>query len=243
MRSTRRCSRRAAGLWRARPVDADRPVGAGAGGRGRRRRRCTCCRASGRRPTRLHDRGLRDRAPYQVWAEQGLLHPGAGQGAGLRFPCRRHRRAVRPAWYSLQRIAYDRWRIDVLAPVARQRLGVLVDLMDRSARASRTCRRRSRSSSSWRSPAGSARRPSGAALGGVEHHDRAGRGRTTASSTRRRSYGRIDPAVAAIMAVAAMKLQTEAAPLDVADLGVLNHHNLIFCNFARRLRHLWRRWG
>ena len=157
-------------------------------------------------------RGLRDRAPYRTWAEQGFLVPVPGKVLDYDFL------AVDVGKLSGQmefgRIAYDMWRIDVMKQ-SFARMGVLVDLMPFGQ------------GFKSMSPAieifeqlaieGKLRHGGNPVLrwaisNAIVEHDAA----SNRKLTKAKSFGRIDPAVAAIMAVAAMKLQTEA-PLDVAN--------------------------
>jgi phage terminase large subunit-like protein len=61
----------------------------------------------------LRDRGLRDRAPYEVWAEQGLIELTPGAVVDYAY--------IRDAWrewadlYDIRDISYDRWNSSQLA--------------------------------------------------------------------------------------------------------------------------------
>lgn len=160
----------------------------------------------------MFDRGARDRAPYQVWVEQG--HMLAVPGKVLDYDFIAAEIGALSGRMELAKIAYDRWRYEVFNQ-SLQRLGVFVTL----------------------EPFGQGFKDSGPAVEIFEQLAIAGKIRhgnnpalrwaisnTTiemdAAGNRKpnkaKSYGRIDPAVAAIMAVAAMKLQTDV-PLDLAN--------------------------
>lgn len=161
----------------------------------------------------LADRGLRDRAPYKVWADRELLIPVPGEVLNYDFLAADVGEISGTC--SLARIAYDRWRIDVFKQ-SLARLGVLVDLMPFGQ--------------GWKdmSPAievfeelalaGRLRHGNHAVLRWCISNAVVERDATDARKlTKRKSFGRIDPAVAAVMAVAAMKLQTETL-LDVGAM-------------------------
>ena len=60
----------------------------------------------------LIERARRDRAPYDVWARQGLLHTCAG--ATVDYEVVAQDMAAILADLNVQAVAYDRWRIDLL---------------------------------------------------------------------------------------------------------------------------------
>ena len=60
----------------------------------------------------LIDRARRDRAPYDVWVRQGLMHTTPGATVDYEFVAQDM--AVLLAGLDVQAIAYDRWRIDLL---------------------------------------------------------------------------------------------------------------------------------
>lgn len=60
----------------------------------------------------LIDRAKRDRAPYDVWARQGLLH--TTPGATVDYEHVAQDMAALLADLDVQAVAYDRWRIDLL---------------------------------------------------------------------------------------------------------------------------------
>lgn len=62
--------------------------------------------------TGLRDRALRDRAPYDLWAEQGVLI--TTPGASVDYATVAERLCSICDDYDVSAIAYDRWRIDVL---------------------------------------------------------------------------------------------------------------------------------
>lgn len=161
----------------------------------------------------LDARALRDRAPYRVWANRELLIPVPGQAIDYDFIAAElgHLSATMP----LAKIAYDRWRIDVLRQ-SLARMGVMVNLMD----------------------FGQGFKDMAPAIDTFEEMALAGRLRHgghpllrwavsnavvvfDAANNRKldksKANGRIDPAIAAVQAVAAMKLQKE----NFLDLGAL----------------------
>lgn len=158
-------------------------------------------------------RGQRDRAPYRAWADQGFLTAVTGSVLDYDFL------AVGVGELSgkmdIGRVAYDRWNIDVFKQ-ALNREGVIVDMM----------------------PFGQGYKDMSPAIAVFEELAVGGRlvhgghpvlswcisnaviERDAADNrklTKAKSVGRIDAAVAAVMAVAAMKLQTEAV-IDVSTL-------------------------
>lgn len=153
----------------------------------------------------LRPRSLRDRAPYPTWAEQGHLIPVPGRTIDYDFIAT----AIGglSGETNLAGIAYDRWRIDVFRQ-SLARLGVnvemkafgqgfkdmspAVDIFEKLAVDGRL-RHGGQPVLRW------------AVSNAVVERDAAGNRKLTKS----KSFGRIDPAVAALMAVAAMKLQTE----------------------------------
>lgn len=60
----------------------------------------------------LQERARRDRAPYDVWARQGLLH--TTPGATVDYEHVAQDMAALLAGLDVQAVAYDRWRIDLL---------------------------------------------------------------------------------------------------------------------------------
>ena len=155
----------------------------------------------------LAERGLRDRAPYTVWADRGFMIPVPGSVLDYDFIAADVGELA--STMAIDRIAYDRWRIDVLK-AALARLGVLVELMSFGQGFKDF------------SPAievfeqlaieGRIRHGEDPVLrwcisNAVIEQDAAGNRKVTKA----KSFGRIDVAVAAIMAVAALKLQTELA--------------------------------
>jgi phage terminase large subunit-like protein len=161
----------------------------------------------------LDERGLRDRAPYRAWAKQDLLIPVPGQALDYDFLAADIGEIS--STVNLARVAYDRWRVDVLKQ-ALGRMGVSVDLM----------------------PFGQGFKDQSPAIEIFEVLAMEGRLRhgghpvlrwavsnaiverdpgNERKLTKRKSFGRIDPAIAAVMAVAAMKLQTEPS-LDMAAI-------------------------
>lgn len=161
----------------------------------------------------LDARALRDRAPYRVWADRDLLIPVPGQAIDYDFIAAELGDVS--SKMPLARLAYDRWRIDVLKQ-SLARMGVMVNLMN----------------------FGQGFKDMAPAVDTFEEMALAGRLRhgghpllrwaisncvvvRDAANNRKlsksKATGRIDPAIAALQAVAAMKLQTENA-LDLAAL-------------------------
>lgn len=153
----------------------------------------------------LSERALRDRAPYQVWATQEFLIPVPGSALDYDFLAADIGDLA--GTMAIGRIAYDRWNIDVMKQ-SLARMGVMVELM----------------------PFGQGFKDMSPAIAIFEELAMSGRLRhgghpvlrwcvsnaiveQDAASNRKlnkaKSFGRIDAAVAAVMAVAALKLQTE----------------------------------
>lgn len=153
----------------------------------------------------LHPRSLRDRAPYPTWADKGQLIPVPGRTIDYDFIATAVGELTGQT--NLAAICYDRWRIDVFRQ-SLNRLGVTVemkpfgqgfkdmspavDIFEKLAVDGRL-RHGGHPVLRW------------AISNAVLERDAAGNRKLTKS----KSFGRIDPAVAALMAVAAMKLQTE----------------------------------
>lgn len=161
----------------------------------------------------LDERALRDRAPYRVWADRDLLIPVPGPVLNFDFLAEDIGRES--GLMNLQRLAYDSWRIDVFRQ-SMARMGVYFEMMPFGQ--------------GWRSMSPAIDIFEQLALEGRLVHgghqvlkwaisnaiieaDAAGNRKLTKA----KSFGRIDPAVAAVMAVAAMKLQTENA----VDVGAM----------------------
>jgi phage terminase large subunit-like protein len=154
----------------------------------------------------LADRTTRDRAPLDVWVSRGLL--AAVPGTTIDYDWVAHQVGLDTAAMNVVRINYDRWRIDILRQaLARADVGVELAPMGQGYKDM--------------SPAVEAFEE--LALAGRLRHgghpvmrwcfsnavirtDEAGNRKLDKS----RAYGRIDVAVAAVMAVAAMK--TAATP-------------------------------
>lgn len=60
----------------------------------------------------IHDRAMRDRAPYDVWHQQGSLT--ATPGASVDYSIIAERMCMLCDDYQVAAIAYDRWRMDVM---------------------------------------------------------------------------------------------------------------------------------
>lgn len=161
----------------------------------------------------LNDRALRDRAPYRVWADHDFLIPVPGKALDYDFLAADI--GDLSSKIEFARIAYDRWRIDVFRQ-SLARMGVLATLV----------------------PFGQGFKDMSPAIEIFEELAITGKLRhgghpvlrwcisnaiiekdaaANRKLTKAKSFGRIDAAVAAIMAVAALKLQTET-PIDVAAL-------------------------
>ncbi|THK37636.1 terminase large subunit [Ensifer sp. MPMI2T] len=153
----------------------------------------------------IDERGLRDRAPYRVWADRSFLIPVPGQVLDYDFLAADVGELSSKILFA--KVNYDQWRIDVLKQ-SFARMGVLVPL----------------------SPFGQGYKSMSPAIeifeelavqgrlvhGGhpvlrwcvsnaVVDRDAAGNRKLTKA----KSFGRIDAGVAAVMAVAACRLQTE----------------------------------
>jgi len=161
----------------------------------------------------LNERGLRDRAPYKAWVERGLLIAVPGQVLDYDFLAADV--GEMSGTMALGRIAYDRWRIGVFRQ-SMARLGVMADLVEFGQ------------GFKDMSPAieifeqlafeGKLRHGNHAVLRWAMSNAIVERDATNSRKLNKaKSFGRIDPAVAAIMAVAAMKLQTEPT-LDMAAI-------------------------
>ena len=161
----------------------------------------------------LDERALRDRAPYRVWADQHLMIPVPGQVLNFDFLAADVGREA--GLMNFARLAYDSWRIEVFKQ-SMARMGVSLNMMPFGQ--------------GWKSMSPAIDIFEQLALEGKLAHgdhpvlkwcvsnaiidkDAAGNRKLTKS----KSFGRIDPAVAAVMAVAAMKLQTENM-VDIAAM-------------------------
>lgn len=153
----------------------------------------------------LAERALRDRAPYQAWADREFMIPVPGPVLDYDFLAADVGQLGNTM--AIGRIAYDRWRIDVFRQ-ALARLGVAVELQSFG----QGFKDMSPAIDIFEELAISGRLRHGghpvlrwAISNAIVERDAA----NNRKLTKARSFGRIDPAVAAIMAVAAMKLQTE----------------------------------
>ena len=161
----------------------------------------------------LMTRAARDRAPFDVWRDQGFLT--AVPGSALDFDWLAVDIAETLSAMNIQRVSFDRWRIDILRQ-AFARIGYAPPLVQMGQ------------GFKDMSPAVDAFEE--LALAGMLRHgdnpllrwcvsntyierDAAG----NRKPTKARSYGRIDVAVAGIMAISAMKCSTEAT-LDLSTL-------------------------
>ena len=154
----------------------------------------------------LDARALRDRAPYRAWADRGVMIPVPGSVLDYDFLAADVGELSRTI--TLGRIAYDRWRIDVFR-AALERLGVAAELMEFG----QGFRDMSPAIEIFEQLAIEGKIRHGgdpvmrwAISNAIVERDAA----ANRKLTKAKSYGRIDPAIAAIMAIAAMKLQTEA---------------------------------
>jgi phage terminase large subunit-like protein len=160
----------------------------------------------------LVERGLRDRAPYDAWVAQEFLKATPGQTVDYDFVAAALAEAAAPMW--LVRLAYDRWRIDILRQ-ALARIGVYLPL----------------------EPMGQGFKDMSPAIEAFEAMALAGKLRHGGHPVMRwcfanavvardpaggrkldksKAYGRIDIAQAAVMAVGAMKCA--AAPVEIAAM-------------------------
>ncbi|MGC4026541.1 MAG: terminase large subunit, partial [Mesorhizobium sp.] len=147
----------------------------------------------------LDERALRDRAPYRVWADQEFLIPVPGQALNYDFLASDV--GDLSSKIRIVRMAYDRWQIEVFKQ-SLARMGLLINLM----------------------PFGQGFKDMSPALAIFEELAMEGKLRhgmhpvlrwavsnaiverdpaNNRKLTKAKSFGRIDPAVAAIMAVAA----------------------------------------
>lgn len=161
----------------------------------------------------LLERGLRDRAPYQTWADHDFIIPVPGMVLDYDFLAADVGDITSTT--SFARICYDRWRIDVFRQ-ALARLGVMVDLSEHG----QGYKDMSPSIEIFEelAIAGKLRHGGHPVLkwcisNSVIERDAA----NNRKLNKAKSFGRIDVAVAAVMAVAAMKLQTEEV-FDVAAM-------------------------
>lgn len=155
----------------------------------------------------LEERALRDRAPYGVWAKGDFLIPVPGNVLDYDFLAQDigNIASVSP----IQRMAYDRWRIDVFRQ-SLARMGIAVPLFPFG----QGFKDMSPAIEIFEELAINGRIVHGGhpvlrwcVSNAVIEMDASGNRKLTKA----KSFGRIDAAVAAIMAVAALKLQTENA--------------------------------
>lgn len=159
----------------------------------------------------IGERAARDRAPYKNWADRDFLIPVPGQVLNYDFLAADI--GDLSSKVAFAGINYDQWRIEVFRQ-SLARMGVMVEMLPFGQ--------------GFKSMSPAIEIFEQLALEGKLFHgnhpvlrwaisnaiierDAAGNRKIT----KQKSFGRIDPAVAAIMAVAAMKLQTEA-PIDVS---------------------------
>jgi len=161
----------------------------------------------------LDARALRDRAPYRVWADRDLIIPVPGQAIDYDFIAAELGQISNTM--PLVKIAYDRWRIDVLRQ-SLARMGVLVNLMDFG----QGFKDMAPAIDTFEEMALAGRLVHGghpvlrwAVSNAVVVFDAANNRKLDKS----KANGRIDPAIAAVQAVAAMKLQKE----NMVDLSAL----------------------
>ena len=163
----------------------------------------------------LDARATTDRAPYRVWADHDHMIPVPGQAIDYDFVADDLANLARTIPFS--RIAYDRWRIDVFKQ-SLKRIGIIIPLMSHG----QGFKDMAPSLDIFEELAVQGRLRHGdhpvlrwAISNAIVERDPA----NNRKLNKRRSFGRIDPAVAAIMAVAACKLQTETAPDVNAMIG------------------------
>jgi len=75
----------------------------------------------------IHDRSQKDRAPYDVWAQQGYLHTTPGATVDYEFVATDIAEILSD--HDVQAIAFDRWRIEVLKKEF-ERIGVSLPLVE-----------------------------------------------------------------------------------------------------------------
>lgn len=161
----------------------------------------------------LDARATRDRAPYRVWADKGFMIPVPGEALDYDFLSRDIGEVSKTI--PLYRVAYDRWRIDVLRQ-ALARQGLIIPLMNHGQ--------------GFRDMAPTLDLVEELVLAGRIRHGGHPVLRWAVSNTvvafnpandrkpeKSKSTGRIDPAVAAFMAVAALKLET-ANEVDISAM-------------------------
>jgi phage terminase large subunit-like protein len=160
----------------------------------------------------LSERALRDRAPYKVWADQDFLIPVPGSALDYDFLAADIGELA--GKMAMGRIAYDRWNIDVMRQ-SLARMGVFVELMAFG----QGYQSMSPAIAIFEELAISGRLRHGGhpvlrwcVSNAIVEQDAA----ANRKLNKAKSFGRIDAAQAAVMAVAAMKLQTETT-LDVSD--------------------------
>lgn len=163
----------------------------------------------------LDARAVRDHAPYRVWSDKGFMIPVPGEALDYDMLVRDI--GDLSSKVPFFRIAYDRWRIDVFRQ-SLNRLGIVVPLMNH----------------------GQGFKDMSPALDLVEELALAGRIRHgghpvlrwamsnvvlafdaayNRKTEKSKATGRIDPAQAAIMAIAALKLETDQPPSVGAMIG------------------------
>jgi phage terminase large subunit-like protein len=161
----------------------------------------------------LDARAIRDRAPYRVWADREYMIPVPGEALDYDFLARDIGEVSKTV--PIYRMAYDRWRIDVLKQ-AFARQGLIIPLMNHGQ--------------GFKDMAPALDLFEELAMAGRLRHGGHPVLRWAISNTvvvfnpandrkpeKSKSTGRIDPAVAAFMAVAALKLETEN-PVDVSAM-------------------------
>jgi len=158
-------------------------------------------------------RGQRDRAPYPAWADQGFLT--AVPGKVLDYDFLAVKAGELAGAMDIGRIAYDRWNIDVFRQ-SMARMGVFIDLLAFG----QGFKDMSPAIAIFEELAISGRLVHGGhpvlkwcISNAVIERDAA----DNRKLNKAKSFGRIDAAVAAVMAVAACKLQTETV-IDVASM-------------------------
>ena len=161
----------------------------------------------------LVERGIKDRAPYKVWADQDLLIPVPGQVLDYDFLAADIGELSRKI--SFGRISYDRWNVEVLQQ-AFNRQGLLIQMMPFG----QGFKDMAPAISIFEelAVAGKIRHGGHPVLrwcisNAIVEQDPAGNRKLNKA----KSFGRIDVAVAAVMAVAALKLQTEAT-IDLSTI-------------------------
>lgn len=156
----------------------------------------------------LQDRGIRDRAPYVVWAKEGILETTPGQVIGLEWVVSTI--ATKTAGMNLVSTNYDRWRIKTLRAEC-EKIGLDIKLTECGQgfkdMAPAIDAFEARCLNTQMAHGGNALLRW--AIGNsVIDRDPAGNRKIT----KKRSFSRVDPAVAGVMAIKGMDVDVSAQP-------------------------------